>query len=139
MSSRNPRLFPSLCLLALALTNVTNASAEEPTPSLYQKRLGIIQGTAKGIVLWGPDKSEPSAATPAAAAAPADRKKEAGVDGKPTAAAPQAPATSKFLSALPPPSGRSMAEAQRLGAVGGGIPIPTKAAPVPQTEPATKP
>jgi hypothetical protein len=134
MPFRASRTLLPLTLLALTLASAsTTACADEPAPSLYERRLGIIKGTSKGVVLWEPEKNEPPAATK-----PSNGKVEAGADGKPVSAAPQVPAKSGFLSMLPPPSGRSMADARRLGAPGGGIPVSTanKAA---QPEPAEKP
>ena len=135
MPFRASRMLPLLCLSAVTLGSLSNAFADEPAPSLYERRLGIIKGTSKGIVLYAPDKPEPPTV-----ATPSSDKAAVGVDGKPVTAVPQAPAESKFLSKLPPPSGRSMADAGRLGAVGGGIPLPTaRSASQPQAEPAAKP
>jgi hypothetical protein len=128
-----------LCLSVVTLTGVSSAYADEPAPSLYEKRLGIIKGTSKGIVVYDPAKP----ATPSAAAGTAtstNGKAEVGADGKPATPAAQAPAPSKFLGTLPPPSGRSMAEASRVGAVGGGIALPTaRSASQASAEPAAKP
>jgi len=135
MSFRASRLLAGLCLLAPSLASLSSASAQEPAPSLYERRLGIIKGTAKGIVLFGPSKSEQPAPT-----VPSERKIETGNSEKPFAAAPQAPAQPGLLSALPPPSGRSLAAARLIGAVDGGIAVSTaRAASQPQAEPAAKP
>ena len=107
----------------------------------FRCSLGIIKGTSKGVVLWEPEKSEPpAAATPRSGKAEVEAEVVVGVDGKAIVAAPAVPDTSKFLSKLPPPSGRSMADARRLGAVGGGIPVSTaNKATEPQAEPVAKP
>ena len=141
MPFRALRLTVSLGLLALTLTTLSSAFADEPSPSLYARRLGIIKGTSKGVVLWESDKLEHAPAAAIAAPAPADSRRAATADSTPGAAAPEPPLKSRFLSPLPPPSGRSMNDARRLGAPGGGIQVPTahKTASEPQAEPAVKP
>lgn len=136
MKNQFTRTLPILGLWALALTSLS-AHADEPSPSLYEKRLGIIKGTSKGIVVWGSDSAQPATAGTANAA-------NAGTSGNKSAlASPDAPQQSAdkpaILNTVAPPSGRSLNDARRLGAVGGGITLPTKATQAAPSEAAAKP
>jgi hypothetical protein len=141
MPFRTPRNFLPLCLLAPVLASLPGAYADEPAPSLYERRLGILKGTSKGIVVYEPEKpAPPSTSTVTSANGKAEVRADVRVDVPPVATAAPTPAASKFLNSLPPPSGRSMADAQRLGAVNGGIPLTTaRSIAQPTAEPAAKP
>lgn len=116
MSFHTYRTLQSLCLFAVMLASQSIVSAQEPSQSLQERRLGIINGTAPGIVIYKPQQS----------AAPAPTSSQSAAVTKPSAdSVPQAPSQSGFLSTLPPPSGRSLSSANRLGAVDGGIVLPT--------------
>ncbi|MBC7916230.1 MAG: hypothetical protein H7Y28_00330 [Rhodoferax sp.] len=134
------RMLQSLCLLSLTLAAHFPVSAQERSQSLQERRLGLIKGTSKGVVIYEFGKSEPAtppAPTHANAAANAE---PAAKPSSATATAPQAPTTSGFLNALPPPSGRSLNAARRLDAPDQGLAIPTaRDAAKAQTEPPSKP
>lgn len=148
MPIRSPALLPLFCLLALPLLGTT-AQAEEKSPSLYERRLGQIKGTAPGIKLWESGKpaqaaaSAPKEALPQSAATQAQGTQPT----TPTAAQAAAPAPaaaplipSGFLSGLSAPSGRSLNTARREGAVGGGIALPTaRSASQPKADAGSKP
>lgn len=131
MSFHTFRTLQSLCLFAVILASHAFVSAAEPSPSLYESRLGIIKGTSPGIVIYKFQQS--------AASAPSSAKSE--VEAKPSAeSTPQASAKSASWSTLQPPSGRSLSAANRLGAVDGGIQVPTaRAASESQAAPVPKP
>ena len=116
MSVHTFRTLQSLCLFSVILATQSTVSAEEPSQSLYETRLSINKGTSTGIVIY--KFQQP------AASAPTNAKSEA-VTNPSAESVPQAPFKSGFLSALQPPSGRSLSTANRLGAVDGGIPVST--------------
>lgn len=116
MSFHTFRTLQSLGLFAVLLASHSIVSAQEPSQSLQERRLGILKGTATGIVIYNFQPSTASVPT----SVPSDAAT------KPSAEqATQAPSKSGFLSTLQPPSGRSLSNANRLGAVDGGIPLPT--------------
>ena len=113
-SSSAPRVLGALVMM-LASPAVLSAEAKQ---SLEQSRLGVIKGTTPGIVIL--DLGATQRAEPAASASVA-------MEAKPTEVVPQASWASKWLSRLPPPSGRSLNDARRLDAPDQGIPVPTAA------------
>ncbi len=133
MSFHTFRTIQSLCVFAVILASQSTVSAQEPSQSLYDRQMGIIKGTATGIVIY---KAQPSAPS-----APISPKSEAEAVAKPSAeSVPQAPSKSGFLNVLQPPSGTSLSTATRLGAADGGIPLPTaRTAAESQAVPVAKP
>lgn len=126
MSFHTYRTLQSLCLFAVMLASQSIVSAQEPSQSLQERRLGIINGTAPGIFIYKPQQSAAPAPTSSQSAASAPTSSQSAAVTKPSAdSVPQAPSQSGFLSTLPPPSGRSLSSANRLGAVDGGIVLPT--------------
>jgi hypothetical protein len=119
MSSHTFRTVQLLCLFAVTSVSQSIVSAQEPSASLYERRLGILKGTSTGIVLYDFEKSQE-----AAVSAPTSAKSEAQTKSS-AESVPQASSKSGFFSARQLPSGRSMSSASRLGAVDGGIPVPT--------------
>ena len=117
-STRFNALRRSLACVALLLASQAVVSAE-PAQSLAEKRLSIFKGVSPGIVIidFGP-KPRTAASAPASAAEASEAKS---VD----AAAVQPSSASRFLSDLPPPSGRSLQSTRRFDAPGQGIVVPT--------------
>lgn len=114
--SRTPIL---VCLVAWGIAVPSMALADEPSQSLYEKRLSIMRGTAPGIVIFDFQKSP----TPAvAASAPGVSEPE---PKKVAESAPPAAPTTAPVTALLPPTGRSMNTARRLGSGDQGIVVPT--------------
>ena len=128
MSTRSISVYRSLFLVALALSG-QSLPAAEPTQSLAEKRLSIFKGTAPGIVIVDFDKAPRAGASAQRSASTAHGTG----DGAGTAAdsknhdttASEQTSGSRFLSALPPPSGRSLQSARRLDAPDQGIAVPT--------------
>ena len=146
MSTRFNYLHRSLCLVALTLASQVVVSAE-PSQSLAEKRLSIFRGTTPGIVIMDFGTTPPAAASkPASVSEPKhtetgpEARTGAAAEANSTGAAAAQPAAApSFLSALPPPSGRSLQSARRLDAPDQGIVIPTASTtPQPSAEPATK-
>jgi len=136
------RTLPLLSLVALVLGGQSVGLAQERSQSLYEKRLSMIRGTSPGIVIYGAEKSAAPASAPATApvaAAAASTKAQA--ESKPTAeGVPEASSKSGFLTAIQPPSGRSMSNARRLGTGDEGIRVPTaRTALQPAADPVIKP
>jgi hypothetical protein len=125
----------SPCLIAVLCATQFSVSAQEPSPSLYEKRLGIQKGTSTGIVVYDFEKSPRStASTPPSA--PSEPQPEAKPSREPV---PQPSSVSGFWSTAQPPSGRSLMTARRLGALNGGIPVPTvRKASEPKADPVAK-
>jgi hypothetical protein len=113
----------ALSALGLILVSQAVLSAEAKQ-SLEERRLNVIKGSTPGIVIL--DLGTAKRAEPAASAS-------GEVQVKPSNAAPAAPAApqgtwaSRWLSKLPPPSGRSLNDARRLDAPDQGIPVPSAA------------
>ncbi|MEI8155979.1 MAG: hypothetical protein WCH60_03875 [Burkholderiales bacterium] len=126
------RTLQSLSLIAVVIASQSTASAEEPSPSMAEKKLRMLEGTSTGIVIFDFKKTPQS---PASATA----KSEA--QSKPSAeSAPQAPDRSGFLSALPPPDGRSLNDLRRFGTADGGVVVPTAPTPMkPHADPSARP
>lgn len=131
MSFHAFRTIQPLCLFAVLLASQSSVFAQEPSQSLYERRMGLIKGTSPGIVIYDPEKSQPPAtpATPATTgtpATPAPSSAKSETDSKSAdPAVSQAPAKPGALSMRQLPSGRSLRDASHLGAVDGGIPVPT--------------
>lgn len=117
MAANRPDALHALCMLALACASQSAMSSGDKQ-SLQERRLGVIKGTTPGILIL--DLGSAKAAAPAVAAS-------AAVEGRPAEAASQADWRPKWLSNLPPPSGRSLNAARRLDAPDQGIPVPTAA------------
>jgi hypothetical protein len=139
MSTQLHLLCRSLSLMALLLVGPSAVYAE-PSQSLADKRLSIFKGESKGIVLFGSDAApRPAASAPARSGTTGTGAVAAGADATPAEAAQPAATGSRFLSSLPPPSGRSLQSARRLDAPDQGVALPTaRAASQPQAEPAAK-
>ena len=132
MSTRSISVYRSLLLVALALSGQSLLAAE-PTQSLAEKRLSIFKGTAPGIVIVDFDKAPRAGASAQRSASTAHGTGDGTGDGAGTATdsknhdatASEQTSGSRFLSALPPPSGRSLQSARRLDAPDQGIAVPT--------------
>lgn len=111
-----------LAMVGLVLVLVLSCQAarsSEAKPTLEEKRLGIIRGTAPGIVIFdfgSAKKVEPAASSNGSAEARPTIEAAAPTNWRP-----------RWLSALPAPSGRPLQAARRLDAPDQGIPLPTAA------------
>jgi hypothetical protein len=144
MSSRLTTVYRTFFWSVLALTS-HSVLAAEPTQSLAEKRLSIFKGTAPGIVIVDFDKkprapaSAPNPRASGSATATGTTAATANESAHSGNAVSQQPSESRFLSALPPPSGRSLQSARRLDAPDQGIALPTaRSASAPQAEPAKR-
>lgn len=135
MTARITQLLRSAGLFSVLLASQALVFAE-PVQTLAEKRLSIIKGTSPGIVLFDFDNA-PRAAAPVATSTSGTTGSTSPAVSAP-AAAPQPTAASRFFSALPPPSGRSLQSARRLDAPDQGVALPT-ASTMPPKEPAAKP
>jgi hypothetical protein len=125
---------PLFTLAAACLLLAQAAFAQsEPGPTLQERRLGIIKGTAPGIVLFGatrPPQATASAAAPApavAAAAASPSTKAAAQPSDPDAK-PLAERLGNALKWGEPPSGQPLSAARRLDSANQGIPLPSAGA-----------
>lgn len=123
MSVRVALWHATLGSLALLGMGLSSASAQ----TLQERRLGLINGTAKGVVVYEFGK-KPQA--PASAA----NNATAQAAGAGQAGAATQPAPAEASNAIAPPSGRSLNEARRHG--GGGIAVTTART---ASQPAAKP
>jgi hypothetical protein len=105
----------------------------EPTPSLYESRLGVIKGTSPGIEII-PARKRPvaPASAPAVGATnteSADKSSKAPAPkaGPEPAQASRSGPAAGLLSWMQPPSGRPLKDAQRLES-SSGIALPTQGA-----------
>jgi hypothetical protein len=122
------------CLIAVLFASQFSVLAQEPSPSLYERRLGIQKGTSTGIVVYDFEKSPRSTAS-IPPSVPSEPEAKPSVESVPQASSP-----SGFWITAQPPSGRSLMTARRLGALNGGITVPTgRTAPESQAEPVAKP
>jgi len=136
------RALQLLSLVALVLGGQSVGFAQERSQSLYEKRLSIIRGTSPGTVIYGGEKSPAPASGPAPApVAAASANSKAQAESKPTAElVPEVSSKAGFLTAIQPPSGRSMNTARRLGTGDEGIRVPTaRTASQPAENPVIKP
>lgn len=119
----------ALVLLAWPLLGLPVQAAEE-RQTLQERRLGVIKGTAPGIVILDFEPARSIAAASAASTPAQRRPAHDTTTAAPAAAASAVPKptwAARWFNALPPPSGRPLHEARRLAAPDQGVVVPTAA------------
>lgn len=127
----------ALCGIAAVLAASGSVFAQEATPSLADRKLAIIRGTAPGVVIYDPAKAKQAAAPGSNAgsnagatdtgSAPANANAKPATTPEKSAAA--TPAKSGFLSTFDPPSGRTKADLIINGSKEPGFVLPTASNP----------
>lgn len=119
----------ALLILAAGATFAAHMPVQAETGgSLYESRLGVIKGTAPGIVVIGAGRSSPAAAASSASGAAAATQTTAQKAGAPAPAASAVSLAERAGAVLKwgdPPSGQALNSAKRLDSPTQGIVLPS--------------